>query len=168
MLKKMLVKEKVQMYIRKATPADSLLLSTLCMDVQSLHASNHPDIFIMPESADFAVPFFNEMLADQAITIFIAEENARALGYIVCKLIERPKNAFTFELRYILIDQISVKPETRTQGIGSKLIQQAEALAREIKVSKIQLDSWDFNASAHTFFENLGFQKYNYRFWKLI
>jgi len=38
--------------------------------------------------------------------------------------------------------------------------------ARELGVSKIQLDSWNFNTKAHIFFEGLGFEKYNYRFWR--
>ena len=39
-------------------------------------------------------------------------------------------------------------------------------LSRELGVSKIHLDSWDFDTKAHTFFEGLGFEKFNYRFWR--
>jgi len=52
------------MHIRQAVPVDSLVLSTLCRDVQRLHAENHPDIFKMPQSDDFAVTFFDEMIVD--------------------------------------------------------------------------------------------------------
>ena len=70
------------MNIRKATMKDSLLLSTLCMNVQQLHTQNHPDLFKTPQSPDFAVPFFEEMLLDDTKYIYIAEENGQALGYI--------------------------------------------------------------------------------------
>jgi len=155
-----------RMNIRQATPADSFLLSSLCMDVQQLHAEHHPRIFKTPQSADFAAPFFDEMLADPATTIYIAEEDAQALGYIFCNLIERPETPFTYPNRFLHIDQISVRPDVQRQGVGTALMDQVEKLARELGVSKIQLDSWDFNTKAHTFFEALGFEKFNYRFWR--
>jgi GNAT superfamily N-acetyltransferase len=166
MLNEGLVKpEDYKMNIRKAIPADNLLLSSLCMDVQRLHAVHHPDIFKMPQNDDFAVGFFEETLADPLVTIFIAEEDGQTLGYILCKLIERPENPFTFSMRYLLVDQISVRPAAQRRGVGSALLKQAETLARELGVSRIQLDSWAFNTDAHKFFEREGFQKFNHRFW---
>jgi ribosomal protein S18 acetylase RimI-like enzyme len=154
------------MKIRQAVSTDDLLLSTLCVDVQSLHAKHHPDLFKTPQSDDFAVAFFKEMLADPSISIFIAEENGDSLGYIVCKLIERAENSFTFEMRYIHVDQISVRPSAQGHGVGAALIQQAQVLGGELNVKRIQLDSWGFNKEAHAFFEKTGFEKFNHRFWK--
>ena len=156
------------MNIRQAVPADSLLLSTLSVDVQSLHAQHQPDIFKMPQSEDFAVSFFDQMMADAAVTIYIAEEDARALGYIFCQLIERPETAFTYSNRFLHIDQISVRPDAQGRGTGTALMNEAAKLARELGVSKIQLDSWDFNIKAHAFFEGLGFEKFDYRFWRQL
>ena len=106
------------------------------------------------------------MLADPIVTIFIAEEEGNAIGYILCKLTERPEGPFTFAMRYLLVDQISVRPAARGQGVGEALIQRAEALAHELGVQRIQLDSWDFNINAHRFFERLGFKKFMFRFWQ--
>jgi ribosomal protein S18 acetylase RimI-like enzyme len=156
------------MNIRRAIPVDAMILSRLSTDVQRLHAQHHPGIFKMPESDNFAVTFFEEMLADPAVRIFMAEEQGEAVGYILCKLIERPENPFTFAMRYLLVDQISVRPADRGQGVGAALMQQAERLATELNVKKIQLDSWDFNIKAHRFFERLGFQKFNFRFWRQL
>jgi GNAT superfamily N-acetyltransferase len=154
------------MKIRQATSTDSLLLSSLCVDVQSLHAKHHPDFFKIPASDDFAMTFFSEMLADPVVSIFIAEENGHALGYILCKLIERPENPFTFGMRYLLVDQISVRPAAQGKGVGKTLIKRAVVLALELNLQRIQLDSWGFNTAAHRFFEKMGFEKFNHRFWK--
>jgi len=154
------------MKIRQAIATDSLLLSSLCVDVQSLHAKHHPDFFKIPTSDDFAITFFNETLADPAVSIFIAEENGQALGYILCKLIERLENPFTFAMRYLLVDQISVRPAAQGKGVGKMLIQRAVVLALELNLQRIQLDSWGFNTEAHAFFEKMGFEKFNHRFWK--
>jgi len=154
------------MNIRKATSEDALLLSDLSRDVQSLHAQSYADIFKLPQAADFAFSFFDEMLADPAVSIFIAEENGEAIGYILCKLIERPENPFTFAMRSLLVEHISVRPAARGQGVGTALMKEAEMPAKELAVQRIQLDSWDFNTDAHAFFERLGFQKFNFRFWR--
>jgi GNAT superfamily N-acetyltransferase len=81
---------------------------------------------------------------------------------------ERPETPFTFALRYLLVDQISVRPTAQGKGVGAALIEQAVALARELNVPKIQLDSWGFNTGAHAFFEKMGFEKFNHRFWPIL
>ena len=154
------------MNTRPATPLDAFILSSLSMDVQRLHAEHHPRIFKIPASEDYAIPFFQEMLADSTVTIFIAEDNGNALGYIVCKLVERQDNPFTFAARILLVDQISVRPDARRKGVGETLLKRVEILARQQKAERISLDSWDFNLDAHAFFERMGFQKFNFRFWK--
>ena len=154
------------MRIRQAVSTDGLLLSSLCVDVQNLHAEHYPDLFKMPKSDDFAVPYFDEILADPATIIFIAEEDGQALGYILCKLIERQENPFKFAMRYLDIDQISVRPAAHGNGVGAVLMKQAEIVAGDLNIQRIQLNSWGFNTHAHIFFEKMGFEKFNHHFWK--
>jgi ribosomal protein S18 acetylase RimI-like enzyme len=119
------------MNIRIATPNDSLLLSSLCRDVQSLHAEHHPQLFKLPQSDDFAEAFFAEMLAMPEVTLFIAEEDSHPLGYVLCRIFNRPENVFTYANRFLFIDQISVRLESQRKGIGAALLKQAEVHARE-------------------------------------
>ena len=154
------------MNIRPATPLDASRLSRLCVDVQRLHAQHYPELFKVPGSDDFAISFFEEMLADPSVTIFIAEENGQALGYVVCKLVERTENPFKYAMRYLDVDQISVRPIAQGKGVGTALMKQAEILARESNIPRIHLNSWGFNTGAHEFFERMGFEKFNHRFWK--
>ena len=154
------------MHIRQATLADSLLLSELCADVQHLHAEHHPQLFKPPQSSDFAMAFFSEMLGNPGVRIYMAEDDSQALGYALCRLVEQPENVFTYENRFLLIDQISVCPTARRQGVGTRLLEQAQIRAQALGLSKLQLNSWDFNLEAHACFEKFGFVKFNYRFWK--
>lgn len=68
------------MNIHHATSEDALLLSTLCMDVQRLHAGSYPEIFKMPQGNDITVTFFDEILADPLVRIFIADEDGVRLA----------------------------------------------------------------------------------------
>ncbi len=154
------------MNIRTAVSADNLLLYSLCMDVQSLHAKNHPEYFKMPQNEDFASEFFQKMLADPTVSIFIAETEEQVLGYVVCKLMQLEETPFSFAMHYLLVDQISVRPIAQGQGTGKALLDRVEKLAKEMNVLRIQLNSWSFNTEAHGFFENCGFEKFKHQFWK--
>ena len=156
------------MNIRKAVSKDSLLLSTLCMDVQLLHAQNHPDDFKIPQSPEFAVPFFDKLLADETMFIFIAEEDGDALGYVFFKVVDKPENPFLFARRYLLIDQISVHPEAQGIGVGKMLMDQVEEITHDLGIKNIHLGSWDFNTNAHGFFEKAGYHKRYFEFWKKV
>jgi GNAT superfamily N-acetyltransferase len=154
------------MRIRQATLKEGLLLSALSMDGQGLHAGNHPDVFRMPRSSEFAAAFFDALLIDPAAQVYIAEENEQAFGYIVCKIVERSETPFTYAMRYLLVDQISVRPEMQSKGVGRALMEQAEVFAKQMNITRMQLDSWAFNTKAHEFFEAMGFKKFYYRFWR--
>jgi len=156
------------MNTRQAESTDNLLLSTLSMDVQRLHAEYHPEIFKIPQTDDYAVAFFNAMLADPLARIFIAEDEKQAIGYALCKVVERAENPFIFAMRYLLVDQISVRPESQGKGAGKALIDRAVKLAEELNLSVMELTSWDFNTNAHVFFESTGFEKCSYRFWRKL
>jgi GNAT superfamily N-acetyltransferase len=156
------------MNIRQAVPEDSRDLSSLCMDVQSLHAAHHPDIFKMPAEADFAVTFFDEMLVDPTVSIFVAEQEGIPYGYVLCRIVERPENTFTHAMRYLLVDQISVRPAAQGRKVGTELLKQVDLWAKELGLQKIQLDSWGFNRKAHEFFERTGFEKFMIRFWRFV
>jgi GNAT superfamily N-acetyltransferase len=153
------------MNTRPATPNDAYLLSSLCVSVQELHAKHHPEIFVIPSKPDFAKEFFEAQLADPLTHIFIAEENGQALGYILCRLVERAANAITHKISFVLVDQISVLPESQSKGAGATLMECARVLARELNVKQIRLDTWWFNTKAHGFFEHEGFAKFIYRYW---
>lgn len=153
------------MQVRTATREDVELLSRLNMHVQQLHADAYPTLFKTPTEG-FAVGFFEMFLADPAVHIFIVEEDGTAAGYVVCKVVHRDESPFTFVRDYVLIDQISVEPEMQGRGAGSALMGRVDALAQDLGVQQILLDSWIFNTHAHRFFERHGYAVFNLRMWK--
>jgi len=61
-------------------------------------------------------------------------------------------------LRWMFIDLLSVPEQVRGQGIGSKLMAQAQALATEKNCLGIWLDTFDFQAPG--FYQKLGFSQF--------
>ena len=156
------------MNIRKAALVDSLLLSSLCMDVQQLHADHHPEYFKVPKSADFSEAFFGEMLEKETTFIYIAEDDGDVLGYVFCNLVDRPENPFTYARHYLMIEQISVRPKAQGRGVGQALMLQVETTARELGVAWVELGTWDFNTNAHGFFERMGYRQRHLEYWKIL
>lgn len=153
------------MQVRKASVDDVKALSKMNVHVQRLHADAYPTLFKQPVNDDFAVPFFNALLNDPEIVIYIAEEEV-PLGYIVLRIVHRSENPFMHAWNYIYIDQISVQPEHQGMGIGKALLARSEQTAREEGLDFVGLDSWGFNSDAHGFFFSQGYQVYNLRMWK--
>jgi len=153
------------MRIRPAARLDALLLSRLNVHVQRLHAEAYPDLFVFPDQDDFALVFYEMILDDPAVYIFIAE-SPQPVGYIICRVVHGEGNPFMFARSYLYVDQITVEPGEQGKGIGKALMEHADRLAQEEGLPMIQLNSWAFNQDAHHFFFAQGYEIYNVRMWK--
>ena len=153
------------MQVRSAVKQDARLLSRLNVHVQQLHAEAYPDLFRPPEQDDFALSFFEMVLDDPAIYIFIAED-PQPVGYLMCQVVNTTGNPFMFARSFLQIEHISVEPDHQGKGIGKALMDRANQLAEELALSRISLGSWSFNQQAHAFFHTQGYEIYNVRMWK--
>jgi ribosomal protein S18 acetylase RimI-like enzyme len=60
--------------------------------------------------------------------------------------------------RYLEIDNLFVDPESRSKGIGSRLIGHIVEIAKERDCEIIRLDSYSSNHASHHFYHRLGFK----------
>lgn len=153
------------MQIRRATQADLKAITALNVDVQMLHAEALPDLFKVPTSPDFSAGFITAQLADPDSYFFVGNLDGEDIGYIFARLVNQPENEYRHAMRYLYIDQISVKPGYRRQGYGERLIQRVKQLAAEKGIEMIALDVWAFNTKAQDFFAEQGFVIFNGRMW---
>ena len=79
------------------------------------------------------------------IALLVRDENDQILGGLYARLF----------YQWLFIDLLSVPEQARGQGMGSKLMQMAEDLARERKCIGLWLDTFEFQAPA--FYSKLGF-----------
>lgn len=139
---------------------DSMLLALLNKDVQNLHHQMQPRIF-KPWDQQAIAADFKRMLRNSELRAFVAKSEDQFLGYILLKVTEKIENAFVYRDRFVYIDQISVKPESRGQGIGQLLMGKAFQVARKEGIEKIRLDHWTDNLAARDFFLKQGFSYFN-------
>jgi ribosomal protein S18 acetylase RimI-like enzyme len=68
--------------------------------------------------------------------------------------------------RYLEIDNLVVRPEYRSQGVGSALIEFMERLGREQCCEIAVLDSYTANRSSHRLYHRHGFEILGFHFVK--
>lgn len=145
------------MHLRQAALDDAALLAALNEPVQQIHAEHRPDWFKPHQVTAELIEFYMKLLSDPACTTFIAVDDQRACGYMVCRLMRRPESPFTHAIAALYIDQLSINPEDRQRGIGALLMQRAVELARAMGIRRVTLDVWAFNHNAQEFFTAQGF-----------
>ncbi len=142
--------------IRRAGPADAATLATLNAHVQGWHAAAYPDVFHADPDPQGLLAWAADRLADPACTVFLTGEPP--IGYALCQVQARAASVFSPAIRRLLVDHIAVAPEARRQGHGRALLAAARALARDLAVDEILLDTWAANHAAQAFFRAAGFQ----------
>jgi ribosomal protein S18 acetylase RimI-like enzyme len=140
-------------------------ITALNVDVQRVHAEALPDLFKVPASPDFSAGFIAAQLADPNSYFFVGSLDGEDIGYVFARLVDQPENEYRFAMRYLYIDQISVKPGYQHQGFGEQLLQRVKELAIEKEIQMIALDVWAFNTKAQDFFTKRGFVIFNERMW---
>ncbi|MFH1741130.1 MAG: GNAT family N-acetyltransferase [bacterium] len=153
------------MEILKAKPEHASEIALLNDAVQKMHAEHHPEVFKYPTDAMEMERFFRAKISDNDCFIFLARSSRRAVGYVWGNIQRRQENVFKYGEERIYIHQLTVKPEYRRKGVGCKLMHAVECEAKENGISKLVLDSWEFNKEAHAFFEQLGFSCFNVKMW---
>jgi ribosomal protein S18 acetylase RimI-like enzyme len=92
--------------------------------------------------------------ADGAIVVVVEDTHTRRmLGFIIVHLQGQARD------RYVYIVTIDVAPEARRAGVGSKLLQEAEAQAAAEGIHRIGLHVAVDNAAAIAFYERQGYER---------
>jgi ribosomal protein S18 acetylase RimI-like enzyme len=156
------------MNIRRATAADAEIIAELNHAVHEIHVAARPDFFKPLVIDDELLAITRQRLAGEDDYGFIAEVDGTPVGYVFAEVREREGNPFSHPLKVLGLDQISVNPEYRSQGIGEALMQQVYDVAIERGVDRVWLSVWSFNIDAIRFYERLGFDVLVVRMEKLL
>lgn len=151
------------MNIRQATIDDARTIALLNQHVQQVHADQKSELYKQAELSDDLVMFYADRLQADNEVIYIAEDDAVAVGYVHTIVRERPENPFVHIRRDVVINAISVNPDYYGTGVADKLTQVVVDLAQEQGIKRIVLDVWDWNTRARRFYEKQGFTTFIHR-----
>ena len=154
--------------IRTASIEDISIISALNADVQNIHAQALPKIFKPIGPNTFSPSEIAQLLSDSNHSIFIAELDGKAVGYVFVEIMHRAETAIQFAQDMLYIHHISVMPDARKRGVGRALLDASKAFGKIHGIDTIALDTWTFNKEAINFFQYFGLVPYNTKLWNRI
>ena len=145
------------MSVREAILSDHEAIRDLLHDADVYHAQHVPAVARVPSEPRFTRAALTELLANDNCLVLVAEQEGVVVGFVEAsvRVPERPDEA---EALWCGINNLAVAQRWRRQGIGTLLVEAAEAWSRHKGVAQVRLDVFEFNRAARTLYEGLGYR----------
>jgi len=109
-------------------------------------------------------PVFLHYLKNPDYYLLLAEKDGQVLGMVTFTI----KHYLHREKPVLYIDSMVVKEAYRSQGIGRKMMEEVEVIAKERGCNSIELTSNKKRMRAHRFYRKLGFVETSLKFEKIL
>jgi ribosomal protein S18 acetylase RimI-like enzyme len=98
------------------------------------------------------------LIADENVGLFVAESGESILGFAHAAIRETPDIPLFVPRRYAVLIDLVVRSGYQKRGIGRTLVDKAQAWAIAQRVTSIELNVFEFNENAISFYEKLGYR----------
>lgn len=143
--------------IRSATVMDLEFIGEQLEETCELHHHGRSEIF-KPNGRKYSDQDIIEILEREDVFIDICEsDEGIRLGYCIQFLRETDEDGCRFERRTLFIDDIYVITKKRSKGVGKALMYSAKQRAEKLGCAAVELNVWEFNKDAISFYESLGY-----------
>lgn len=126
--------------------------------VQDFHARLSSDIFRCDWLPSELEILWAARLTDPKCKVFIAMIDSTTVGYIWFEILVRERDATHISRGRMHVHHIVVDEIARGEGVGERLLAQAELEAGQLGISDITLDAWASNSIAQAFFCKRGYE----------
>ncbi len=147
----------MQIVLRTATLEDYDVLYLLYAQLDQVHAEAIPEFFRSVEAPARSREYFTEIIANKDAALFVAEHEGILVGAIHCFIDGPPEIPFIVPRRFVLIADIVVDEHFRRRGVGQALLERVDQWAGEKGLAEVVLGVWEFNTSARSLYEKLGY-----------
>lgn len=146
----------MEVIVRKAIMEDGAAVIKLLYQIAEQHQKGRADLF-KEMNNKYSINDFYTKLDDDRKPMFVAvDENNNVLSYVFCMIINY-KNHYVFnDYRSLYIDDICVDEHVRRQKIGTLLMDSVCDFARKTGCYNIDLNVWEFNEGAKSFYKKYG------------
>jgi len=136
----------------------------LLEEVDRLHREALPRYFRKPETPARTPDSFSHWLADPGVGLFGAEREGKLIGVIHVLFRNGATSPLHIPRCFGLIDVLTVASEARRAGVGAALLKAAQVWAEQKGATQMEINVWDFNASAIGLYEKLGYRTMTRKF----
>ena len=149
--------------IRLANKEDLEVLCRLYVEFHEFHMRGVPDRLRSlgdPEKYDCLelLPKLKEIIINKDSEIFIAEINQKPVGFAEVYIREDKPDPARVCRKYGYLQSLLVTEKSRKKGTAKKLVEVAEAWAKQKGAIEMQLDVWEFTEGPLNFYQNLGYR----------
>lgn len=143
--------------VRAATLGDYDSMCTLLGQVDELHRLNAPWLFCKPSTEPRSKDFFEQLLGSEDAAVLVADAIGQVVGVATALMRSSPDFAVFRTQTWGVLDNIAVSKSWRRRGVGTALTQNAERWVQGRGAKWIELGVYEFNASARSFYQTLGY-----------
>lgn len=149
----------MNLFIRQADISDLKIICALGVTTfyEAYFEFDDPHDLANYVTESFSLAQMESELNDRDSTFFIAEADARVVGY--AKLRENSRVDCLKDEDVIELQRIYILEKARGKGVGEALMRRCFDAARAKNYSKIWLSVWEKNLAAQRFYERFGFVK---------
>ena len=144
--------------IRFAETNDYEDLCALSEQGDRLHREQLPHLFHKPEGPVREWEYIQKLLEDTTTALLVAEWGDKLVGYVNVMLLQSSSNPLLKPRHYAVVDNLIVDEGHRRQGVGSALMERAEAWAKEKGAESVELNVYHFNETAQALYQQLGYE----------
>lgn len=145
--------------IRFAKKEELEKINELRKQVNDIHVNGRPDIFKQGFNETLS-NYIYEIWEDENKKIVVADYDGEICGFAVLSAIDKQENPFMKARRFLDVDEFAVDEHHRRKGIAREMISFIKEYARNQKFERLELNMWEFNEGALSFYEEVGFHTY--------
>ena len=149
--------------IRKAVAEDYSGLIGLFEEIDAIHRDNLPRLFRKPNGPIREIDYYTGLISDESTAVFVAELDEDVIGFVHGIVRDASGIPILVPRRFTIIDSIVVNSEYKKRGIGRMLMEAMEDWSKKNGATSIELNVYEFNKEAKTFYENLGYETFSRR-----
>ncbi len=144
------------MKIREAKIEDIEQIVIILEQISKIHYEKRPDIFKKKSKNEIRKNAI-EMLKDKKRKIIVAvDDTLKIYGLIIYNIKEVKEHINLRDFKVLWIEELGVDESYRKNGIGKMLMKKVEEDAKILDCKRIELNCWDFNDNAISFYERFG------------
>lgn len=143
------------MKIRESKIEDLKQIAIIQKQIQDLHLKERPEIFKEKNMNMIEQELIQIMKSKEETIIVAVNEKSIIYGILIYKIKEIKNHINLQDSKILWVDDIGVNEKYRKNGIGKKLMQEAENIARLQKCNRLELNCWSFNKDALEFYKSL-------------
>ncbi|MEH7067711.1 GNAT family N-acetyltransferase, partial [Priestia megaterium] len=138
---------------------DAGKIAKLNQSVHQLHVELYPQHF---QTYDFhqVHEFFKKVMKDDRFIFLLGEDEGQHVGFAWLEIKQYSETVFKKAYESIYVHQINIAESYKNKGFGSSLMKEIYSIARTNDINTIELDYWNDNTIAESFYEKEGFVTY--------